>query len=269
MLVDSHCHLDFPEFEPQRDEVIARAKAAGVGHMVTISTRIRKFPSAVLPIAERYPEVTCSIGTHPHYASEERGIPLPDIVAYTRHPRVVAIGESGLDYFYDKSAREDQQTVFRKHIAAARQTGLPLVIHTRDAEEDTAAILTEEMVKGPFKALLHCYTSGRALAEAALELGLFISFSGILTFPKSDELRELAASVPLDRLLVETDSPYLAPPPYRGKTNEPSFVRFTAKVLAETKGVSEAELERATTENFFRLFAKAKVAAAQVGDGAT
>lgn len=266
MLVDSHCHLDFPEFEPQRDEVVARAREAGVGHMVTISTRVRKFPSSVLPIAERYPEVTCSVGTHPHYASEERNIPLPDIVAFTRHPRVVAIGEAGLDYFYDKSAREDQQTVFRKHIAAARQTGLPLVIHTRDAEEDTAAILAEEMAKGPFKALLHCYTSNRSLAEAALELGLYISFSGILTFPKSGELRELAATVPLDRLLVETDSPYLAPPPYRGKTNEPSFVRFTARVLAEAKGVSEAELAAATTDNFFRLFAKAKAAA---GGGAS
>jgi len=271
MLVDSHCHLDFPEFAPERDAVVNRAKEAGVSHMVTVCTRVRKFPAEILPIAETYPTVTCSIGTHPHYASEERAIPLPDILAYTRHPRVVAIGEAGLDYFYDRSAREDQHAVFLKHIAAARQTGLPLIIHTRDADEDAATILREEMAHGPFKALLHCYTGGRALAEAALELGLSISFSGILTFPKSGELRELAATVPLDRLLVETDSPFLAPPPYRGKTNEPSFVRFTAKALAEVKGVSEAELAQATTENFFRLFAKAKAAAAAAAaeDGAS
>jgi TatD DNase family protein len=257
MLVDSHCHLDFPDFEPDLDGVVARAREAGIGHMLTICTRIGKF-SDVLAIAERYPQVTCSVGTHPHSASEERGIPASEIVRLTAHPRVVAIGEAGLDYFYDKSDRADQEAGFRTHIAAARETGLPLVIHTRDADEDTARILREEMAKGAFSAVLHCYTGGRALAETGIELGLYVSFSGILTFPKSKELRELAASLPLDRLLVETDAPFLAPQPQRGKRNEPAFVRHTAKVLAEVKGVSEAEIAKVTAANFFTLFAKAK-----------
>ncbi len=260
MLVDSHCHLDFPDFASELDAVVGRAMNAGVGHMLTICTRVRKFDE-VLAVAERFPEVTCSIGTHPHYASEERDIALERLIERTLHPRVVAIGEVGLDYFYQKSSREDQQAGFRTHIAAARETGLPLVIHTRDADEDAARILREEMGQGAFKALLHCYTGGRKLAETAIELGLSISFSGILTFPKLGELRELAASLPLDRLLVETDAPFLAPPPYRGKRNEPSCVRYTAKVLAEVKGVSEAEVADITTANFFRLFAKAKAAA--------
>ena len=260
MLVDSHCHLDFPEFASDLDGIVERAKSAGVAHMVTISTRVRQFED-VLAVAERFAEVTCSIGTHPHYASEERGVTAEEIVELTRHPRVVAIGEAGLDYFYQKSSREDQQAGFRTHIAAARETGLPLAIHTRDADEDAARILREEMARGPFKALLHCYTGGRELAETALELGLYISFSGILAFPKSGELRELAATVPLDRLLVETDSPFLAPPPHRGKRNEPAYVRQTAKVLGEVKGVSEAGIASMTTANFFRLFAKAKEAA--------
>lgn len=260
MLVDSHCHLDFPDFASDLDGIVARAKSAGVAHMVTISTRVRQFED-VLAVAERFAEVTCSVGTHPHYASEERDLTFEEIVERTRHPRVVAIGEAGLDYFYQKSSREDQQAGFRTHIAAARETGLPLVIHTRDADEDASSILREEMARGPFKALLHCYTGGRELAETALELGLYISFSGILAFPKSGELRELAATVPLDRLLVETDSPFLAPPPHRGKRNEPAYVRQTAKVLGEVKGVSEAGIASMTTTNFFRLFAKAKEAA--------
>ncbi len=264
MLVDSHCHLDFPDFAPDVDGVVARAREAGIGHMVTICTRIRKFPD-ILAIAERFPDVTCSVGTHPHNASEERGIPASEIVALAAHPRVVAIGEAGLDYFYDNSDRADQEAGFRTHIAAARETGLPLVIHTRDADEDAARILREEMAKGAFPAVLHCYTGGRALAETGVELGLYVSFSGILTFPKSQELRDLAASLPLDRLLVETDAPFLAPPPHRGKRNEPSFVRHTAKVLAEVKGVSEADIAKATTANFFTLFAKAKRA---LGEGA-
>jgi TatD DNase family protein len=256
MLVDSHCHLDFPDFEPERDEVVKRAHDNGVGHMVTISTHIRAFPK-ILEIAERYEQVTCSVGTHPHNATEERGIPVEDIVALAAHPRVVAIGEAGLDYFYDKSRREDQEAGFRTHIAAARETGLPLVIHTRDADADTARILTEEMAKGPFKAVLHCFTGGEALARTGIELGLYISFSGILTFPKSDALRAIAASLPADRILVETDAPFLAPGPKRGKRNEPAFVRHTAEVLAKTRGVREGEIETITTENFFRLFAKA------------
>ena len=260
MLVDSHCHLDFPDFESDLSGIVSRANSAGVGHMLTICTRVRKF-GEVLSVAERFPEVTCSIGTHPHYASEERDVSAAEIIEQTRHPRVVAIGEVGLDYFYQKSSREDQEAGFRTHIAAARETGLPLVIHTRDADEDAARILREEMAQGVFKALLHCYTGGRKLAETAIELGLFVSFSGILTFPKSSDLRELAASLPLDRLLVETDAPFLAPQPHRGKRNEPSYVRQTAKVLADVKGVSEAGIANITTANFFRLFAKAKTAA--------
>ncbi len=267
MLVDSHCHLDFPDFGPEVDGIVARARSAGVGQMLTICTHVRKF-AQVLAIAERFPDVTCSVGTHPHTATDERDITAGDVIALTRHPRVVAIGEAGLDYFYQHSSREDQQAGFRRHIAAARETGLPLVIHTRDADEDCARILREEMAEGSFKAVLHCYTGGRALAETGIELGLYVSFSGILTFPKSGELRELAASLPIERLLVETDAPFLAPPPHRGKRNEPSFVQHTAKVLAGVKGVNEAEIAEVTTANFFRLFTKAKAAAgAAIKDG--
>jgi TatD DNase family protein len=257
MLVDSHCHLDFPDFEAERDQIVARAREAGIGAMVTISTRLSQF-GRVLAVAEHYDGIFCSVGTHPHEASAERDLPLEDILSHTSHTKVVAIGEAGLDYFYQHSTREDQEAGFRKHIEAARQTGLPLVIHTRDAEEDTARILREEMAQGPFKAVLHCFTGGAELARTGIELGLYVSFSGILTFPKSDALREVAASLPLDRLLVETDAPYLAPAPNRGKRNEPAFVRHTAKKLAEVKGVSEAEIARITTDNFFRLFSKAK-----------
>lgn len=259
MLVDSHCHLNFPDFACELDAIVDRARSAGVEHMLTICTRVRAFRE-VLAIAERFPDVTCSIGTHPHYASEERDVTVSDIVALTSHPRVVAIGEAGLDYFYQKGSREDQKAGFRAHIAAARETGLPLVIHTRDADADTSQILREEMVRGPFKAVLHCFTGGRALAEIGIELGFYVSFSGILTFPKSGELRTIAASLPADRLLVETDSPYLAPQPYRGKRNEPSYVAHTARVLAETRGLGEAEIAAITTANFFRLFAKAEAA---------
>jgi TatD DNase family protein len=264
MLVDSHCHLDFPDFAAGLDDTVVRARSAGVGHMLTISTLVRKFP-AVLAVAERFPDVTCSVGTHPHYAGEELDVTVDEIAQLAAHPRCVAIGEAGLDYFYQKSSREDQEAVFRRHIAAARDTGLPLVIHTRDADEDTARILREEMAKGAFKAVLHCYTGGRALAEAAIELGLYVSFSGILTFPKSQELRALAAALPLERLLVETDAPFLAPHPNRGKRNEPAFVRHTARVLAEVKGVSEAKAAEVTTANFFTLFTKA---AANLGEAA-
>ncbi len=260
MLVDSHCHLDFPDFTAGLADTVARAKNAGVGHMLTICTLVRKFPD-VLAVAERFPEVTCSVGTHPHSAGQELDVTVAEIVELAAHPRVVAIGEAGLDYFYQKSSREDQQAVFRRHIAAARETGLPLVIHARDADEDTAQILREEMAEGAFKALLHCYTGGRMLAETGIELGFYVSFSGILTFPKSEALRELAATVPLNRLLVETDAPFLAPHPHRGKRNEPAFVRHTAKVLADVKGVSEAGIAKATTANFFALFSKAEAAA--------
>lgn len=256
MLVDSHCHLDFPDFESELDQIVARAEVAGIGAMLTISTRVRQF-ARVAAIAERFPNVCCSVGTHPHYAAEERDIQLAEILEHTSHPKVVAIGEAGLDYFYEKSPIDNQEHGFRLHIEAARETGLPLVIHSRDADEHTTRILEEEMAKGPFGAVLHCYTGGELLAQRGVELGLYVSFSGVLTFNKSEPLRAVAAAVPLDRLLVETDAPYLAPMPMRGKRNEPAFVRHTASMLAKVKGVSEAEIARVTTENFFRLFTKA------------
>jgi TatD DNase family protein len=255
MLVDSHCHLDFADFAEDLDGIVGRAGAAGVGRMVTISTRVRQLPKLVA-ISERFAEVYCSVGTHPHHADEEDGFSTTELVELTRHPKVVALGEAGLDYFYQYGSREAQHRGFRAHIAAARETGLPLVIHTREADVDCAAILDEEMAKGTFKAVLHCYTGGRELALKAIELGLHIGFTGIVTFKKSQVLRDLAAELPLDRLLVETDAPYLAPGKFRGKRNEPAYLVETAKVLAEIKGVSFEEASRQTTENFFRLFGK-------------
>ncbi len=255
MLVDSHCHLDFPDFAEDLDAIVARAEGAGVGRMVTISTRVRRL-DALLKIAERFPNVYCSVGTHPHQADEEDGIAPAELIELTRHPKVVALGEAGLDYFYQHGSREAQERGFRAHIAAARATGLPLVIHTREADEDCGRILEDEVAKGPFKAVLHCYTGGRELAMKAISLGLSISFTGILTFKKSEALRALAAELPDDRIMVETDSPYLAPGKFRGKRNEPSYVVEVAKVLAETRGVSLEEISRQTTENFFRLFSK-------------
>jgi TatD DNase family protein len=255
MLVDSHCHLDFPELAEDRAGVLARARAAGVERMVTISTRVRRFDE-IRAIAEAHDEVWCSVGTHPHNAAEEPDVTADELVRLAKHPKVVAIGEAGLDYFYDHAPRDAQAAGFRTHIAAARQTGLPLVIHARDADDDVAAILTEETGKGAFRFILHCFSSGRALAEAGVELGGYVSFSGILTFKKSEELRAIARDLPRERLLVETDAPYLAPVPFRGRTNEPAFVAHTAAVLAETLGVSADEIARITTDNFFRLFTK-------------
>lgn len=266
MLVDHHCHLDFPKLVEDRAGVLARARAAGVGVMVTISTRIRRLPE-LLAIAEANADVYCSVGTHPHNAHEELDIPVEEIVRLSAHPKVVAIGEAGLDYYYKHSTPEAQAEGFRRHIAAARQTGLPLEIHTRDADDDTAMILEEEHAKGAFPAILHCYTGGPDLAARALKLGLYVSFSGVVTFKKSDALREIAGSVPLDRLLVETDAPFLAPEPYRGKTNEPAYVTHTAKALAAVKGVTAEEVAAVTTENFFRLFRKVPRPAA-LGDAA-
>ncbi|MFO7297922.1 MAG: TatD family hydrolase [Pseudomonadota bacterium] len=260
MLVDHHCHLDFPQFAKDRDGVVARAARAGVGVLVTISTRVRQLPD-LIALAERYPNVFCSVGTHPHYAHEELDVSVDEIVRLAEHPKVVAIGEAGLDYFYKRSPPEAQAEGFRRHIAAARITGLPLEIHTREADEDTARILEEEHAKGPFPAILHCFTGGRDLAMRALALGLTISFTGVITFRKSEELRAIAAEVPLDRLLVETDAPFLAPEPYRGKLNEPAYVVHTAEALARVKGVTPQELAKATTENFFRLFKKVPRAA--------
>ena len=262
MLVDSHCHLDFSDFDGERAELVARAADAGVELMVTISTHIRKF-DRIRAIAEEFDNVYCSVGTHPHNAGTERGIPVDEIVRLAAHPKVVAIGEAGLDYFYDKAPRDAQAEGLRIHIEAARQTGLPLVIHSRDADDDMAAILREEMGKGAFPALLHCFSSGRELAMTGVELGLYVSFSGILTFKRSEELRDIARDLPAGRLLVETDAPFLAPQPKRGKRNEPAYTAMTAAVLAETRGVSYEEICRQTTENFFRLFGKVPKPAGQ------
>jgi TatD DNase family protein len=256
MLVDSHCHLDFPDFADELDRIVFRAGEAGVGTMVTISTRIRRF-DAVRAIADRYDNAFCSVGTHPHYAHEELDFSDDDIARMTEHPKVVAIGEAGLDYHYDNSPREAQMTGLRAHIGAARMTGLPLVIHAREADADLAAVLSEETEKGAFPAVLHCFSSGRALAETGIALGHYVSFSGILTFKNADDLRGIARGLPADRILIETDAPYLAPPPHRGKRNEPAFVRHVAEILAETRGVGLDEIARTTTENFFRLFSKA------------
>jgi TatD DNase family protein len=255
MLIDTHCHLDFPDFAPEQAEIVARARTAGVGRMVTISTHVTKFPQ-VRAIAEAYEDVFCTVGTHPHHAYEEPEASVAELVALANHPKCVGFGEAGLDYHYDRAPREISARVFRTHIAAARESGLPLVVHTRDADADCAAILREEMGKGAFKALLHCFTSSRALAETALELGLYLSFSGVVTFKNSNELRAIARDVPLERMLVETDAPFLAPVPHRGKRNEPAYVAETARVLAEVKGVSEAEIARATTDNALSLFSK-------------
>jgi TatD DNase family protein len=255
MIVDSHCHLDFPDFANELDAIVGRARAAGVERMVTISTRVAR-QAELLAIAERFDDVYCSVGTHPHYAHEEPDVTAADLVARTHAAKVVALGEAGLDYHYDNSPREAQERGFRTHIAAARETGLPLVIHTREADDDTARILEEEIGKGAFPAVLHCYTGGPDLARRAIALGLFISFTGILTFKNSTALRAIAAELPADRILVETDAPYVAPARFRGKRNEPSFVVETAKVLAEARGVSFEEIAQQTTANFFRLFGK-------------
>jgi TatD DNase family protein len=255
MLVDSHCHLDFPDFAGELDDVVARARAADVGRMVTISTRVKKH-AQVLAIAEKFPDVFCSVGTHPHNAEEEQEVDAKALIALARHSKVVAIGEAGLDYHYDKSPRDLQAKSFRQHIAAARETQLPLVIHSRECDADMGRILEDEMGKGAFPAVLHCYTGGRELAFKAIELGLYISFTGILTFRNSGNLRELAAALPAERVLVETDAPYLAPMPYRGKRNEPAYVVETAKVLAQACNMPAEVIAAQTTENFFRLFAK-------------
>ncbi|MBL4597342.1 MAG: TatD family hydrolase [Rhizobiaceae bacterium] len=255
MLVDSHCHLDFPDFAEELDDIVNRASEAGIGRMVTICTRVRKFDQ-VLAVAERFEQVFCSVGTHPHNADEELDVTVEELVKLAKHPKVVAIGEAGLDYYYDNSPRDAQMQSLLVHIDAARQTGLPLVIHSRDADDDMMRVLEDEMGKGTFPALLHCFSSGEALALKGVELGLYVSFSGILTFKRSEEIRAIAAKIPLDRLLVETDAPYLAPMPHRGRRNEPSYVVETAKVLADVMGVSEAEIWKTTTENFFRHFSK-------------
>ncbi|MBL0318495.1 MAG: TatD family hydrolase [Alphaproteobacteria bacterium] len=255
VLVDSHCHLDFEELGNPAD-VIARAKAAGVTTLQTIGTRITKFP-AVRTIAEQFDHVYCSVGIHPHHVEEEPEIDLESLIELTHHPKVIGIGETGLDYYYDHSPRQLQQKSFRTHIAAARATGLPIIIHTRNADEDTVSILQEEMAKGFFPGLIHCFTSSKELADACIALGLYISISGIVTFKNAESLRHTIQTLPLERLLVETDSPYLAPLPHRGKTNEPAYVVHTAQFLADYLGVSYEQLAQQTTANFFKLFSKA------------
>lgn len=264
MLVDHHCHLDFPGLAENLDDVVARAKAAGVGTMVTISTHVERIET-LLAITAAHDDVYCSVGTHPHHADHEMHVTTADLVRIANaHDKIVAIGEAGLDYFYQKSTRENQAEGFRRHIAAARITGLPLEIHTRDADEDCQSILEEEYAKGPFPALLHCYTGGMKLAMRAVELGLYVSFTGVVTFKKSEALRDIARAVPLDRLLVETDAPYLAPDPFRGKPNEPAYVVHTAAAIAKARGMPADEFAHATTENFHRLFGKVKRATASM-----
>jgi TatD DNase family protein len=255
MLVDSHCHLDHSALAKETDAVVERARRAGIGRLVTINTRVSRF-AEVRAIAEQYPEVFCSVGTHPHHAAEEPDLHEDILVEIAAHPKVVAIGEAGLDYFYQHSPPEAQAKGFRVHAAAARATGLPLVIHTRDADEDIGRLLEEETSKGKLTAILHCFTGGAALARKAVAMGHYVSFSGILTFKKSASLREIATELPEDRLLVETDAPFLAPEPWRGKRNEPAYIAETARVLAETRGVALERIAEATTANFFRVFSK-------------
>lgn len=254
-IVDSHCHLDYEGLAEDLPAMLQRCEDAGVGLMLSISSRVKNFPG-LLAIAETYENVFCTVGTHPHNAHEELDITTADLVKLTHHPKVVGIGEAGLDYHYDNSPREAQMQGFRSHIAAARETGLPLVIHTREAEDDTIRVLEDEMGKGAFKALLHCFTSKQYLAERAVDLGLTVSFSGILTYKSAEELRVTAKALPEDQLLVETDAPFLAPVPYRGKSNEPSFVVKTLEMLASTRGVPPDAMAKITSDNFFNLFNK-------------
>jgi TatD DNase family protein len=257
MLVDSHCHLDFPDFADERDAVVARARAAGVGTMVTICTKISEFP-AVAAIAERFPDVYCSVGIHPHEAAAQPDTTAAVLVERARHPKVVGIGETGLDFHYDHSPRDRQRDVFRAHIAAACDSGLPLIVHSRNADAETAAMLREGAAGGRLNGLIHCFSSTRQLSDIALEIGFYISLSGILTFKKATDLQAIARDLPADRILVETDAPYLAPAPHRGRRNEPSYVVQTAQFLAELRGVTPATIARQTTENFFRLFGRAR-----------
>lgn len=255
-IVDSHCHLDFPDFEGQVGEIIARARAAGVRRMVTICTRMHNEPK-VRALAEAYEGVFYAAGIHPMSAAESPPITVAELVALARHPKFVGIGETGLDYHYTAESAAVQKTSLRLHIEAAQETGLPLIIHARAADEDMAAILAEGMAVRPYTCVMHCFSSGAALAQAALEMGFYLSMSGIATFPKSGELRDIFAAAPLDRILLETDSPYLAPVPHRGKRNEPAYTAFTAKTGAQIYGLTEAEFAAATTANFDRLFTKA------------
>lgn len=255
MLIDSHCHLDFDDFTPELDAIVQRARDAGVKRMVTISTMVANF-DRLRTIVETYDDVYCSIGTHPSSSHDEPNITADMLIRIAEHPKVVAIGEAGLDYHYDYATPQEQRRSFLEHIIAARQTQLPLVIHSRDADDDMAQILRDETKKGAFPFILHCYSSGKELAKTGVELGGYVSFSGILTFKTAPEIREIAQMIPHERLLVETDAPYLAPVPHRGKRNEPSFVVNTAAILAETIGLNVKKVAEITTQNAFRIFNK-------------
>ena len=257
-IVDSHCHLDFPDFDEERDDVIARAIEAGVTRMVTICTKLHNEPK-VRAIVEAHPEVFYAVGIHPMSVEAQPLVTVDQLVAYAAHPKMVGIGETGLDYHYTPDSAELQKQSLRIHIDAARETGLPLIIHARNADEDMAQILREGMDNGAYTCVMHCFSSGPELARAALDMGFYLSMSGIATFPKSQEVRDIFASAPLDRILVETDSPYLAPKPFRGKRNEPGYTVHTAQVGADVFGVSYEDFAKATTANFDRLFTKAKL----------
>lgn len=254
MLVDSHCHLDFPDFAAERAAIIARARSAGVETMLTICTRLDEF-EGVRAIAEADDDIWCSVGVHPHEAKDHPDLAAQDLAVLAKHPKVIGIGETGLDFYYDLSPRDIQERVFRTHVATSRETGLPLIIHAREADDEVARILDEER---PPPGVMHCFSSGRALAEAALAFGFYISISGIVTFRNAEQLRAIVRDLPLDRLLVETDAPYLAPVPYRGRRNEPAFVAATAAAVASLKGVEPQHLAEVTSTNFFRLFGKAR-----------
>ncbi|MEY3985361.1 MAG: hypothetical protein RLZ59_806 [Pseudomonadota bacterium] len=256
MFVDSHCHLNYKGLIEDQDAVLARAAAAGVSGMLNISTRRREWDD-IIATAQKAPNIWATIGIHPHEADDHADVDTALLVNAAAHPKVIGIGETGLDYYYDHSDRDQQRTSFRAHIAAARETGLPLIVHTRDAEEDTAQILHEEMGKGAFPGVIHCFTASREFADIALKLGLFISISGIVTFKSAADLQAIAATIPADRLLIETDSPFLAPVPHRGKSCEPAFVADTAQFLASLRGISVEDLAHQTRDNFFRLFSKA------------
>ncbi|GAK32834.1 TatD-related deoxyribonuclease [Iodidimonas nitroreducens] len=256
MLVDSHCHLNYEGLAHDVDAVIERGRAAGIGTFLSINTKLREYDE-IIALVDQYHDVFGTVGIHPHEAQAETGMGAADLIARTAHPRIIGLGETGLDYFYENAPRDHQIKSFKEHIAAARETGLPLVIHSRDAEADSFDILSAELEKGPFKAVIHCFTGSRNFMKQMVDLGFYISISGIVTFKKATDLQQTAKAIPDDRLLVETDAPFLAPVPYRGKICEPAYVADTARFLANLRGIELEDLARQTTANFFRLFSKA------------
>ncbi len=256
ILVDSHCHLDYPQFTESMDTMLARAAEHDVAYMQTICTLMSEFPK-ILAVAEKHKNIWCSVGVHPNNVQKEELVTAEQIIEKTKNPKVIGIGETGLDYYYEHSPRDLQIQSFLEHIKASRETGLPLIVHTRDADDDTIEILQNEMKKGKFTGLIHCFSTGRKLAEEAIKLGFYVSISGIITFKKAESLQDIVKDLPLESLLVETDAPYLAPVPYRGKPNEPAFTKYTAQFIAELKGIAYEQVAETTTRNFFDLFSKA------------